>query len=554
MIIVIAIFVLAVVIGHEVLWAYFATNYALNGLIIFTMLSTFARLIAYNLSLWKTSHFLQNLDERAQAPDLDDEDIETFQKELETKGKLFNTSPMAETINQIKNFGGVVFTDLNARLIKSKTGFRMSGARSGIGFMAGILVMLGLLGTFLGLLKTIDAVGEAMGSISDISGPNASDNAMGDFIGSLAKPLQGMGLAFSSSLFGLSGSLLIGFMNYLSGFVHNNFIEHVSRWIDDRIPRFDINKTGAKNTKTPGSDDLKTWLMGFVYLANENNKKMRQLFISMAELIKQSTRVADRTDKIGHAYDEMAGALNTLNSTMVQMHAHNNQANQTLINTVQQTSQSLNEALQPLAQTTSVIQSDLRALNETSARMSALMNETAQNSTQVTQALQKNLQENREQVAIVANGIDQQTNALNGIAGAQGKIAEGQTAQIQALHKLAEQLSTPAIHAGHSTNTGEQQATLEEIKDLLGAMLHNQSTLIEQAKKTQTAPNVGTTQGHNAPQADISSVMMQLNSFIEEIKMQSDTGKDVFDMLNEIEQEIENSNQKHPANQKPDTE
>ena len=78
-------------------------------------------------------------------------------------------------------------------------------------FLTSIFTMLGLLGTFIGLLQTIDGVGKALGSLSDV----ANIDILG-FVKLLADPLQGMSVAFSTSLFGLVGSLFGNYGNYVA--------------------------------------------------------------------------------------------------------------------------------------------------------------------------------------------------------------------------------------------------------------------------------------------------------------------------------------------------
>jgi len=112
---------------------------------------------------------------------------------------------------------------------------------------------------------------------------------MSGFLSAIAAPLEGMALAFSSSLFGLAGSLLVSFINYLCGGVHDRFIERCSRWVDDRIPSPTSEAKKAQgNPKVAGSDELKAWLAGFVQTALETNRRIEQLVGSLAEQIKQT--------------------------------------------------------------------------------------------------------------------------------------------------------------------------------------------------------------------------------------------------------------------------
>ena len=96
-------------------------------------------------------------------------------------------------------------------------------------YLITLLILLGLLGTFWGLLGTINAVTAAITGL-DLSG---SDPAalFDDLKKSLQGPLAGMGTAFSASLFGLSGSLLLGYLDLQAGQAHNRFFGEVEDWL-----------------------------------------------------------------------------------------------------------------------------------------------------------------------------------------------------------------------------------------------------------------------------------------------------------------------------------
>ena len=80
-------------------------------------------------------------------------------------------------------------------------------------YLGALMVLLGLLGTFIGLMHTLESVGGILGSL-DLSG-SAGAGAIAGLIESLKKPLDGMSTGFGASLFGLIGSLLIGFLGKL---------------------------------------------------------------------------------------------------------------------------------------------------------------------------------------------------------------------------------------------------------------------------------------------------------------------------------------------------
>jgi hypothetical protein len=95
--------------------------------------------------------------------------------------------------------------------------------------MIGLLIFLGLLGTFWGLLQTIEAVS---GVISELTvGSKDLGPVFDDLKSGLQAPLSGMGTAFSSSLFGLAGSLVLGFLELQAGQAQNRFYNDLEDWL-----------------------------------------------------------------------------------------------------------------------------------------------------------------------------------------------------------------------------------------------------------------------------------------------------------------------------------
>jgi methyl-accepting chemotaxis protein len=106
---------------------------------------------------------------------------------------------------------------------------RLDESRELSRYMTGLLIFLGLLGTFWGLLKTVGAVSDVIGSMSVGSGDL---NALFEQLKSgLAKPLAGMGTAFSASMFGLAGALVLGFLDLTAGQAQNRFFNELEEWL-----------------------------------------------------------------------------------------------------------------------------------------------------------------------------------------------------------------------------------------------------------------------------------------------------------------------------------
>ncbi|WP_062227417.1 flagellar motor protein MotA [Aureimonas frigidaquae] len=115
------------------------------------------------------------------------------------------------------------------RTILDSLAARLDETRDISRYLVGLLVFLGLLGTFWGLLTTIGSISTTIQSLD----PTAADAAtvLNSVQQGLSAPLAGMGTAFSSSLFGLSGSLVLGFLDLQIGRAQNRFYTELENWL-----------------------------------------------------------------------------------------------------------------------------------------------------------------------------------------------------------------------------------------------------------------------------------------------------------------------------------
>lgn len=136
-------------------------------------------------------------------------------------------APMATMLRD--RTGAISLSTASMSSIMESIASRLDEARDTGRYLVGLLVFLGLLGTFWGLLETIQSVGNAIGTIDE----NASDTVQlfGDLKAGLSAPLQGMGTAFSSSLLGLAGSLVLGFLELQASHAHNRFYNELEEWL-----------------------------------------------------------------------------------------------------------------------------------------------------------------------------------------------------------------------------------------------------------------------------------------------------------------------------------
>ena len=117
----------------------------------------------------------------------------------------------------------------SARAILDSIGTRMDEGRETGRYIGHLLVFLGLLGTFWGLIQTVNGVVETISGLGVTGGD--PETAIAQLIANLKAPLSGMGTAFSSSLFGLSGSLVVSFLDLQSSQAQGRFYTDLEDWL-----------------------------------------------------------------------------------------------------------------------------------------------------------------------------------------------------------------------------------------------------------------------------------------------------------------------------------
>ena len=147
-------------------------------------------------------------------------------------GLAVTTQPtlLAPMANMLRDRRGVLsLTPSSMRSIIDSVGSRLDERRDTSRYLVNLLIFLGLLGTFFGLLETLQSVGKVISSL-DI-GSNDSLNVFTELKNGLQAPLVGMATAFSASLFGLSGSLILGFLDLQTSKAGNRFYNEFEEWL-----------------------------------------------------------------------------------------------------------------------------------------------------------------------------------------------------------------------------------------------------------------------------------------------------------------------------------
>jgi hypothetical protein len=136
-------------------------------------------------------------------------------------------APMASMIGDRQ--GQLRLNTTSLRSILDGISARLDESRDISRYLIGLLIFLGLLGTFWGLLQTVSAVADVIAGLQ--VGGDDTVQIFNDLKTGLEAPLSGMGTAFSSSLFGLAGSLLLGFLELQAGAAQNRFYNDLEDWL-----------------------------------------------------------------------------------------------------------------------------------------------------------------------------------------------------------------------------------------------------------------------------------------------------------------------------------
>jgi hypothetical protein len=139
-------------------------------------------------------------------------------------------APMAAILGS--RMGRMAISAQMMRGILDSIATRLDEARDISRYMTGLLVFLGLLGTFWGLIETVSSVG---GVIQGLKASGDAGSMFDSLREGLAAPLGGMGISFSSSLFGLAGSLVLGFLDLQSSQAQNRFYTELEDWLSTTV-------------------------------------------------------------------------------------------------------------------------------------------------------------------------------------------------------------------------------------------------------------------------------------------------------------------------------
>lgn len=204
----------------------FQSNPLLNGLILFTAIVGIFLAMRQVIQLFPEVAWVNGL--RIGEPG------------MEVRRPPVLLAPMASLVGG--RIGDTIINTQTMRSLLESIANRLDEARDILRYLTGLLVFLGLLGTFWGLLQTVSAVGQTIQSLDVGSGD--SNVIFEDLKAGLEAPLSGMGTAFSSSLFGLASSLVLGFLDLQAGQAQSRFYVDLEDWLSTVT---DLTPDGLEN-------------------------------------------------------------------------------------------------------------------------------------------------------------------------------------------------------------------------------------------------------------------------------------------------------------------
>jgi biopolymer transport protein ExbB/TolQ len=314
--------------------------------------------------------------------------LETFQKQRTKLAALPAPrllAPMASMLasRQAKGRDGQDRFTLSAPAMRSLLDgldSRLAEGRELSRYMTGLLIFLGLLGTFWGLLLTVSSVADVISGMSVGSGDL---NALFDQLKSgLGRPLKGMGTAFSSSMFGLAGALVLGFLDLTAGQAQNRFFNELEEWLAG-LTRLSSGALGG------GGDDasIPVYVQALLEQTAENMENLQSILVRGEDGRQQAnTAMLALTEKIGMLSDAM-------------------RTNQQLMLRIAETQAQLAPALQRLGEPRAAIDDNSRAhLRNIELYMQRLLTESEQGRVQSTQELRNDIRVLTRTIAALADG------------------------------------------------------------------------------------------------------------------------------------------------------
>jgi hypothetical protein len=295
-----------VVVGalHQVIWTAFQHNPWLNGVILAILLFGIFFNIRRVLRLKPEARWIDAF--RTNAPGFS----------LQDAPRLL--APIAAVLGERQRRSRTALSTLSLRHLLDSISSRLDENRDISGYLRNLLIFLGLLGTFWGLIQAIGAIGGVISGLTIGSGDFTA--VFNEFKAGLLQPLTGMGTAFSASLFGLAGSLVLGFLDLQASQAEQNFYNELEEWLSG-ITRLAVPDTGLPDLS--GGPALPAYLSALLQQTADNIDRLQQvvgrgeqergaLQVTINQLNQNLAALADRLGRDRDLVDRVVGSQQAL--------------------------------------------------------------------------------------------------------------------------------------------------------------------------------------------------------------------------------------------------
>tara|TARA_B100000886_G_scaffold319180_1_gene259726 strand:+ start:19 stop:957 length:939 start_codon:yes stop_codon:yes gene_type:complete len=239
--------------------------------------------------------------------------LNNFISETKFKNRVLRKPELLKPVAQImeSKTGALTLSQTDMRSILESIENRLVETRETSRYFIGLLIFLGLLGTFWGLLETINSVSM---TIKGLDFSQDTDRLFFLLKESLEKPLGGMGTAFSSSLFGLGGSLILGFLDLQSSQAQNRFYN----MIEEKLASF--TKLTPLSEKSIKSDFAPAYIESLIENTSENLKKseaeIKQQNLNQQMIVKSLSEINQYLSNNQSVNNELKDEIKILSKTI----------------------------------------------------------------------------------------------------------------------------------------------------------------------------------------------------------------------------------------------
>jgi hypothetical protein len=182
---------------------------------------------------------------------------------------------------------------------------RLDESRDLSRYTIGLLIFLGLLGTFWGLLETVGSIRNVISGLN-VGGDDVTA-VFSNLKRGLTAPLDGMGTAFSSSLFGLAGSLVLGFLDLQASQAQNRFYNDLEEWLSS------LTRLSSGALTADGEASVPAYIQALLEQTAESLENLQRTLVRGEESnIASSTNLIKLTDGLSTLGDQMRAEQNIL--------------------------------------------------------------------------------------------------------------------------------------------------------------------------------------------------------------------------------------------------